>query len=92
MPTPTQKDSEVRAHVSDRQVNIGSFDDTPDEDGNVPTPPVGFLPTPDLFDLSQEYEGEFDPMNIRVYLETPINFMAKVFLRNSTYHICQSRT
>tara|TARA_B100002052_G_scaffold299162_1_gene335823 strand:- start:14428 stop:19446 length:5019 start_codon:yes stop_codon:yes gene_type:complete len=65
------------------QVNIGSFDDTPDEDGNVPTPPVGFLPTPDLYDLSQDYEGEFDAMNIKgVYLETPINFMAKVFLRN----------
>ena len=65
------------------QVNVGSFDDTPDEDGNIPTPPVGFLPTPDLFDLSQEYEGEFDDMNIRgAYLETPINFKAKVFLRN----------
>ena len=65
------------------QVNVGSFDDTPDEDGIVPTMPVGFLPTPDLYDLSQEYEGEFDSMNIKgAYLETPINFKAKVFLRN----------
>ena len=65
------------------QVNIGSFDDTPDEDGNIPTIPVGFFPTPDLYDLSQEYEGEFDSMNMRgFYLETPINFKAKVFLKN----------
>ena len=60
------------------QVNVGTFDDSPDEEGNIPTIPATFYETEDVYDLSEQYPEEFDDMGMRgVYVSTPFDSQRK---------------
>jgi len=60
-------------------VSVGTFDDTPDEEGIVPTMPATFYETEDLYDLSEQYPDELGDMDVNgVYVSTPLKFTAKV--------------
>ncbi len=66
------------------QVNVGTFDDSPDEEGNIPTIPATFYETEDVYDLSEQYPEEFDDMGMRgVYVSTPLRFTAKVKVKDT---------
>jgi len=64
-------------------VSVGSFDPEPDEEGNVPEMPDGFVETPEVIDLSREFPEEFDDFGmVGAYVRTPLRFTAKVMLKN----------
>lgn len=67
------------------KVQLGEFDDTPDEEGVVPSPPKGYFPTPIVMDEAHEYPDEFDDMGMSgVYVETPLKFKAKIVMTGRT--------
>lgn len=67
------------------KVQLGEFDDTPDEEGVIPEPPKGFFATPEVFDLSEDYPDEFDSLGMSgAYIKTPLKFQAKVVMTPRT--------
>ena len=64
-------------------VSVGAFDPEPDEDGNVPEMPEGYVETPEVLDFSTEFPDEFDDYGMKgAYVQTPLKFTAKVMLKN----------
>lgn len=66
-------------------VNVGVFDETPNEEGEVPVMPATFYETDELLDLSEQYPDEFDSQGMSgVYVSTPLRFTAKVDIKSQT--------